>query len=289
MTGDRSSLGIRHPRYILRLHWIRLMMTMPHDTATARHIQDIVFTTYVSCQRNLVAVFSASLHRTFDAQSRGPRLGTFQTDPYELVSQLPNLCAAQLHGDGNSVSNIGVPWLPQAHTFHLIFPPRTLPGDTKVTNLIVGNEWNEGLILVEFETCDANCILSIKLLNSNTRDKLLWHYEKNGRFSVCNAYLLSCALADQTSTTEEHWSWSFIWEARVPPKVQLFLWKLCNNGLATIANMHRGITLEEGCPICDAIEEDIKHVFLLYPLERNVWALANLQWEVISVYTGGSE
>ncbi|KAL0437708.1 UNVERIFIED_CONTAM: hypothetical protein Sradi_0478700 [Sesamum radiatum] len=43
-------------------------------------------TTYVSCRRNTAAVLSASLYRTLDAQSRGPQLGTFQTDPQELVS-----------------------------------------------------------------------------------------------------------------------------------------------------------------------------------------------------------
>ncbi|KAK4383263.1 Retrovirus-related Pol polyprotein from transposon gypsy [Sesamum angolense] len=42
-NGDRFSLGIHRPRYILQLDWLRLMMAMPHDTATACHIQDTVF------------------------------------------------------------------------------------------------------------------------------------------------------------------------------------------------------------------------------------------------------
>ncbi|KAK4389892.1 hypothetical protein Sango_2326200 [Sesamum angolense] len=45
----------------------------------------------------------ASLYRTLDALSRGRRLGMLQTDPQELVSRLPNLCAAQLYGFNLSV------------------------------------------------------------------------------------------------------------------------------------------------------------------------------------------
>ncbi|KAL0453568.1 UNVERIFIED_CONTAM: putative mitochondrial protein [Sesamum latifolium] len=159
-----------------------------------------------------------------------------------------------------------------------------------VAQLITENKWNEELILAEFETCDANCILSIKLPESNLKDELVWHYEKRGRFSVRSAYLLSCELAHESSSAEKSRSWSFIWKACVPLNAQLFTWRLCNNGLATTANLQRrGVALTEGCPLCDTIEEDIKHVMLLCPLARQVWALANLQWGVISRYTGDSE
>ncbi|KAL0320303.1 UNVERIFIED_CONTAM: hypothetical protein Sradi_5291800 [Sesamum radiatum] len=45
LIGDRFFLGIHHP--LLRLHWIRLMRAMPHDTATSHHIQDTVFGGYI--------------------------------------------------------------------------------------------------------------------------------------------------------------------------------------------------------------------------------------------------
>ncbi|KAK4404535.1 hypothetical protein Sango_0822100 [Sesamum angolense] len=45
LTRDRFYLGTHHPRYILRLHKTRLMITMPHDTVTTRHIQDVVHVT----------------------------------------------------------------------------------------------------------------------------------------------------------------------------------------------------------------------------------------------------
>ncbi|KAL0310150.1 UNVERIFIED_CONTAM: Secreted RxLR effector protein [Sesamum angustifolium] len=46
--------------------------------------------TYVSYRRNMAAVLSASLYRTLDALSRGPRLGMFQTIPQRLVLWSPS-------------------------------------------------------------------------------------------------------------------------------------------------------------------------------------------------------
>ncbi|KAL0418975.1 UNVERIFIED_CONTAM: hypothetical protein Sradi_1311000 [Sesamum radiatum] len=83
-------------------------------------------------------------------------------------------------GDGPSVTIKRMPWLPRPHSFQLIFQPRTLTGDTKFAELINGNGWDEGLIMSVFEPCDALCILSIKLPESNGMDVLVWHYEKNG-------------------------------------------------------------------------------------------------------------
>ncbi|KAL0368487.1 UNVERIFIED_CONTAM: putative mitochondrial protein [Sesamum calycinum] len=93
-------------------------------------------------------------------------------------------------GDGQSLTIKGMP-LPKPHSFQLIFQPRTLTGDAKVAELINGNGWDEGLIISEFDPCDASCILSIKLPKSNARDVLVWHYEKSGKFSVRGAYSLA--------------------------------------------------------------------------------------------------
>ncbi|KAL0386577.1 UNVERIFIED_CONTAM: hypothetical protein Slati_3698200 [Sesamum latifolium] len=40
--------------------------------------------------------------------------------------------------DGISISIIGVPWLPQPHTFQPIYTPRSLSGNTKVADLMAG-------------------------------------------------------------------------------------------------------------------------------------------------------
>ncbi|KAL0458309.1 UNVERIFIED_CONTAM: hypothetical protein Slati_0458100 [Sesamum latifolium] len=44
--------------------------------------------------------------------------------------------------------------------------------------------------------------------------------------------------------------------------------------------------LEEGCPMCGAAEEDVKHNMMLYSLGRQVWALSNLQWGLIQTIQG---
>ncbi|KAL0391120.1 UNVERIFIED_CONTAM: hypothetical protein Scaly_0469100 [Sesamum calycinum] len=81
-----------------------------------------------------------------------------------------------------------------------IYLLQALAGDAKVAELINGNGWDEGLIISVFKPCDASYILSIKLPESNGRDVLVWHYEKSGKFSVRNAYLLVCDMADQANS-----------------------------------------------------------------------------------------
>ncbi|KAL0453716.1 UNVERIFIED_CONTAM: hypothetical protein Slati_1349700 [Sesamum latifolium] len=183
-----------------------------------------------------------------------------------------------------------MPWLPRPHSFQLSFPPKTLLGDAKVAELINGSDWDEGMILSEFEPCDALCILSIKLPKSHGRDILVWHYEKNGKCSTRSAYSLACDMTDQAHSTVKGKSWSFVWKARIRPKMQLFAWRVCTNSLPTLSNLRRrGLKKGEGCPLCGFIEEDVKHAMLLCPLARQVWALSNLPWRFISNYTGDSE
>ncbi|KAL0394946.1 UNVERIFIED_CONTAM: hypothetical protein Slati_4460800 [Sesamum latifolium] len=183
-----------------------------------------------------------------------------------------------------------MPWLPRPHSFQLIVQPRSLPEGATVAELITRNGWNEERVLSEFESCNASCVLSIKLPESKSRDVLVWHYEKSGKFFVRSAYSLACDMEDQAHPSLQARNWSFIWKARVCPKMQLFTWRLCKNSLATITNLRsRGIKVEEGCPLCGWVEEDIKHTLLLCPLARKVWALSNLPWRIISNYKTDSE
>ncbi|KAK1607238.1 hypothetical protein QYE76_030911 [Lolium multiflorum] len=100
-------------------------------------------------------------------------------------------------GDGTNISAWKDPWLPDGNTRR----PRTLQGQSfmgKVVDLInsVTGEWDEGIINDNFHPEDAKSILSISI-GENIEDKLAWHFDPKGLFSVKSAYKLGVLLRDR--------------------------------------------------------------------------------------------
>ncbi|KAL0416100.1 UNVERIFIED_CONTAM: hypothetical protein Slati_3441900 [Sesamum latifolium] len=119
---------------------------------------------------------------------------------------------------------------------------------------------------------------------------MVWHYEGSGRFSVCSAYKLACISAAASTSGSTARNWRFIWRARVPPKVRLFVWKVCKNALPTMCNLRkRGVEVKEGCVLCDAETESVMHTLILCPFPRLDLALSTLPWLVISNYESRME
>jgi hypothetical protein len=63
-----------------------------------------------------------------------------------------------------------------------------------------------------------------------------------------------------------------VWGIRVPPEVQLFLWLLAHNKLATVDNLNRkGMHKPEECVFCHE-KESIGHLFFECAVAKTVWA-----------------
>ncbi|KAL0448481.1 UNVERIFIED_CONTAM: hypothetical protein Slati_1404500 [Sesamum latifolium] len=61
----------------------------------------------------------------------------------------------------------------------------------------VGGKWNSRKIQELFWLVDSDIILSIPLSRTGEEDIWVWHYSKNGIFSVRSAYHLACDLDDR--------------------------------------------------------------------------------------------
>ena len=65
----------------------------------------------------------------------------------------------------------------------------TLPSDAMVSALInEANCWDEKMIYEHFDKMDADLITKIPLPRRPREDELIWHYGKNGQFSVKSGY-----------------------------------------------------------------------------------------------------
>ncbi|KAL0285140.1 UNVERIFIED_CONTAM: hypothetical protein Sangu_2792800 [Sesamum angustifolium] len=75
---------------------------------------------------------------------------------------------------------------------------------------------------------------------------------------------------------ESQW-WRKVWQARVPNKVKVFVWRACLNALPPGANLNkRMVGLQAVCPFCQDAAEDVLHVLAGSTFARQVWGLALL-------------
>ncbi|KAL0405669.1 UNVERIFIED_CONTAM: hypothetical protein Slati_3880800, partial [Sesamum latifolium] len=152
------------------------------------------------------------------------------------------------------------------------------------------NEWNEPLILAEFCSEDAECILGIKLRGAEVSDEVIWHFEKKGNFSVKSAYRLAVELKDEGNASMHTGKWNFIWHSKAARKVVLFSWRSAHDVLPTSQRLlQRGVTISEGCGSCLADHEDVMHVLFFCSFARLVWAISGLPWGVLQTASASVE
>ncbi|KAK4390205.1 hypothetical protein Sango_2083800 [Sesamum angolense] len=124
-----------------------------------------------------------------------------------------------------------------------------------------------------FWPVDSDIILSIPFSRIGAPDLLIWHYSRSGIFSVRSAYHLACTLELRPSSSssrvlEQAW-WRRVWQAKMPNKVKVFVWRACLNALPTGDNLARRIpNTSAECPFCGCSNEDRMHIFVLCPFAR---------------------
>ncbi|KAL3516731.1 hypothetical protein ACH5RR_023633 [Cinchona calisaya] len=167
-------------------------------------------------------------------------------------------------------------WLPKPRSFKICIPPNQLPPSAKVIELIYleTQKWNEELVKDIFWEEEANIILSILLSSRLTSNQWVWHYSKNGKFSMKSCYhavmgldLLELDNIDAgSSSLGPNVAWKKIWSLNVPNKCKITLWRMCNNSLPTLDNlMRRGVVIDSVCPLCNHESSDLNHILFKCP------------------------
>ncbi|KAF4370862.1 hypothetical protein G4B88_012662 [Cannabis sativa] len=91
-------------------------------------------------------------------------------------------------GDGNTVRVLEDPWLPRPVTFRVYDKP-VFPHPLYVVDLkLVDGQWDEHFIKAHFNEEDAELILKLPCGSGGVEDKVMWHYAKNGEYSVRSGY-----------------------------------------------------------------------------------------------------
>jgi hypothetical protein len=125
-------------------------------------------------------------------------------------------------------------------------------------------EWDVQLLKSVLCPHDVQEVLKVRLSKRALNDHVAWFYEKCRIFTVKSAYHLAVSLdsfeGDQVGcSARTHGSrpvCKSIWSTNVPPKVQVFAWRLSQEGLATQTNRKsRDLEHVTTCQICGKEDE----------------------------------
>ncbi|PNY16580.1 ribonuclease H, partial [Trifolium pratense] len=186
--------------------------------------------------------------------------------------------ARWLIGNGKDVHIWNDKWLPAQDKFKVWSPVSNLAPNAMVSDLInlETKMWDKNLVQNCFNSFEAEQILNIPLSWRLPADKLIWHWEKNGEFSVRSAYHMLSEIRNQNSpeasSSRDHLLWKAIWKVKVPNCIKNFLWRLAKAILPTRSRLEKkGITLDTTCPLCFNDIECNEHLFMHCPLSKQVW------------------
>lgn len=150
-------------------------------------------------------------------------------------------------------------WMPANSEFKVTSPIATPSLGASVCELNDPDtkQWRRDLIRMSFSQEEAKQIISISLSFRSPLDKLVWHWERDGEYSVRSAshQVGDVYLPNQygPSTSPDKTLWKEIWHSRLPNQGYPF-----NKGYPK-----KDVTLDATCPLCDLTEESPEHLFIL--------------------------
>jgi hypothetical protein len=172
-------------------------------------------------------------------------------------------------------------WIPGVRSLKPLIRLQTTIAERVHELFILGTRtWNIQVVQKYFMAIEVAEVLKIKPSDRLERDVLAWAHERHGQYSVKSAYRLlktkqmEKAMADSREASGSGASahWSTLWKLEVPPKVQVFWWRVLHNSLPSKMEMkQRHIAKKSHCEMCGHQEETLFHVFFDCPLAKRFW------------------
>ena len=170
-------------------------------------------------------------------------------------------------GTGEAVRIKEDRWLPGRANCLVISPLPFMAPDVRVSSLIDPDRvaWRTEVVQQLFMPHEADIILGISLSTCRPDDHIIWAHTPSGMFTTCSAYKMLVFLDISTSaggsnSDDQKKFWKGIWQIRVPNKIRHFVWRMCNNALPTLVNLHRrNIVPNLTCTQCHNLPEDSLH------------------------------
>jgi hypothetical protein len=105
------------------------------------------------------------------------------------------------------------------------------------------------------ELWDEVCQIASTISFTEEEDSMVWQFSSNGRYSVQSLYKIVNFRGIQPVLIPS------LWEIKIPPRVQYFLWLLSKNKLLTRDNLSKRRKVEDPtCLFCNE-HESVNHLF----------------------------
>ncbi|KAL5764455.1 hypothetical protein ACOSQ2_017049 [Xanthoceras sorbifolium] len=102
------------------------------------------------------------------------------------------------------------------------------------------HSWDLAKLDQVFVAADRDSILEIPLSFGDCSDSLIWHFDKNGEYSVKSGYRVAAqeklSLKGSSSCPDSKW-WLALWNLNIPPKIKIFIWRVCLNAIPSLCNL----------------------------------------------------
>lgn len=175
-------------------------------------------------------------------------------------------------GEGQHIKIWTHPWLRDPTNFYIQTPYTSLEYVTYVMDLIIPEtkQWNRGLINDIFAPRDVVEITNIPLNPLLSKDERIWHFSRNGNYTVKSGYLLLMeTITNHTQIHRQEGEWLKLWKILAPPKIRSFLWRATRGFLPCRRKLQsRNIQVPSCCVICESALENNWHIFIDCPYAK---------------------
>lgn len=199
-------------------------------------------------------------------------------------------------GDGTLVDIWEDRWIDGLMKGKVMSPKPTECQMHKVSDLIMGNQWNKDIIKALFSKEEAEAIMQIPLSVFQKRDRCKWRYTANGCYSTKCGYIrakdrlkemagVNSPQSNSSSNKERFKIWNQLWSLNIKHKIKHFLWKCLHCILPTNEeNFRRTGKGDPLCKCCREEQETVEHILLHCKSREQAWATFPISWDGIKEY-----
>lgn len=151
-------------------------------------------------------------------------------------------------------------------------PPAS--GGLKVSDVLNSfGGWDRNRIDRLVPTHIAARICSLYLPSSPQEDSLIWGLTTDSQYSVKTRSLPAQGIYNPNFEKVE---FAWLWNLNVPPKIKLFLWKACHDGLSSKDRLEKcKVFVPQQFVLCCHASESIAHLCFQYPFTLQVFSCLN--------------
>ncbi|KAG6721291.1 hypothetical protein I3842_03G106200 [Carya illinoinensis] len=186
-------------------------------------------------------------------------------------------------GNGKSINIWTDKWIPSLPSGSVASPREMDCWCEMVSDLINPSQrsWKKELLQEMFSEPEIQGITSIPISLGGREDKMFWSFTANGMYTVKSGYHHQRQVEALESTV-----WKKIWQLKVAPAVKIFIWKVCNEAIPTLANLKKRRVVEDSsCIVCKSEPETSSHVLWGCPAATDVWNQACVKIQKMSFHS----